>query len=625
MIRVETHHIPELLAPAGGLDAMLAAVAAGADAVYAGPGAFNARVSAKGFEGDEFGRGVRFAHKHGVRVYATLNTFVFDREFADALELARRAHEAGVDAFIVADVGLASLLMREMPGVELHLSTQAGVNDPAGLRIAAQKLGVDRVCVARELSVDEIRKCCSVGVDVETFIHGAICISYSGACEYSALRRGRSAMRGDCTQPCRTSFDLVDEQGDSVVGVEGDKLICPRDYLGIGHLEELCEAGVAALKIEGRMKNPDYVYNVTRVYRQALDAIQDGRQYDDDALERQLGRSFNRGFTDAYLMGTSGAELMSFERSCNQGIRVGRLVACGHEEVSLTLEDDVSAGDTLEIRFYPGNDAPADVPKRWPQIPCPVDARAGETITLRCKRKVAPGSAVYLIRSGHVIDETQDVLARMYTELAALEDGAKVRGTDSADVVPSSTASGKPLGGAARNEGRTERESALGKTNASSQKEMPRRVGASSKRDVCCDFSDVFRAIQGNRAFDVMPPLFCANSESVRFYAGLGAQKIWLPAELSDDDVNELVLACRDIEVQLEHLPRENAQLMVMKHCVLTAEGPCSRSCETCRRRTRARYLVDLRDGALLPVRVDEHGSSRVFAPAAFRSSSDSL
>ena len=265
MIRVETHHIPELLAPAGGLDAMLAAVAAGADAVYAGPGAFNARVSAKGFEGDEFGRGVRFAHKHGVRVYATLNTFVFDREFADALELARRAHEAGVDAFIVADVGLASLLMREMPGVELHLSTQAGVNDPAGLRIAAQKLGVDRVCVARELSVDEIRKCCSVGVDVETFIHGAICISYSGACEYSALRRGRSAMRGDCTQPCRTSFDLVDEQGDSVVGVEGDKLICPRDYLGIGHLEELCEAGVAALKIEGRMKNPDYVYNVTRV------------------------------------------------------------------------------------------------------------------------------------------------------------------------------------------------------------------------------------------------------------------------------------------------------------------------------------------------------------------------
>ena len=382
--------LPELLAPAGGLDQMLAAIAAGADAIYAGLGGFNARVSAHGFTDDEFARGCAAAHAHGVRVYVTLNVFVFDDELSDAVALGAHALELGADALIVADAGLACALSAAIPGVEIHLSTQAGVHSEGAVRLAADELGVERVTTARELTVDEITALCATGVPIEVFCHGAICIGYSGACEFSALRRGRSAMRGDCTQPCRLAYDLVDEAGQSVVAVEGDRLLCPRDYLGIAHLPELVDAGVASLKIEGRMKNPDYVFNVVRVWRRALDMLRDGAWDPDvvEELERELGRSFNRGFTDAYLRGRSGAELMSFERAINQGVRVGRLVAVGHEEVTVELDAAVAAGDTLEIRFYPGVDARPDVPKRWPQVPCPVDAAAGKRVVVHCKRNV---------------------------------------------------------------------------------------------------------------------------------------------------------------------------------------------------------------------------------------------
>ena len=414
--------LPELLAPAGGLDQMLAAIAAGADAIYAGLGDFNARVSAHGFTDDEFARGCAVAHAHGVRVYVTLNVFVFDDELSDAAALGAHALELGADALIVADAGLACALRAAIPGVEIHLSTQAGVHSEGAVRLAADELGVERVTTARELTVDEIASLCGTGVPIEVFCHGAICIGYSGACEFSALRRGRSAMRGDCTQPCRLAYDLVDEAGESVVAVEGDRLLCPRDYLGIAHLPELVAAGVASLKIEGRMKNPDYVFNVVRAWRHALDMLRDGT-WDANAvpaLERELGRSFNRGFTDAYLRGRSGAELMSFERAINQGVRVGRLVAVGHEEVAVELDAAVAAGDTLEIRFYPGVDARPDVPKRWPQVPCPVSAAAGERVVVHCKRKVDTGCEVYLIRSAGMLDQTAAVLERMRAEADAI-------------------------------------------------------------------------------------------------------------------------------------------------------------------------------------------------------------
>ena len=632
--------LPELLAPAGGLDQMLAAIAAGADAIYAGLGGFNARVSAHGFTDDEFARGCAVAHAHGVRVYVTLNVFVFDDELSDAVALGAHALELGADALIVADAGLACALRAAIPGVEIHLSTQAGVHSEGAVRLAADELGVERVTTARELAVDEIAALCATGVPIEVFCHGAICIGYSGACEFSALRRGRSAMRGDCTQPCRLAYDLVDEAGQSVVAVEGDRLLCPRDYLGIAHLPELVDAGVASLKIEGRMKNPDYVFNVVRVWRRALDMLRDGT-WDADAvptLERELGRSFNRGFTDAYLRGRSGAELMSFERAINQGVRVGRLVAVGHEEVTVELDAAVAAGDTLEIRFYPGVDARPDAPKRWPQVPCPVDAAAGKRIVVHCKRKVDAGCEVYLIRSAGVLDQTAAVLGRMRAEADAVVPAARA-----VEVLPfegSVVAGDVPAAGLAESAEQgalarmffawdlmdadpcdeldlSDATVVLDEVCRGGDVERTRSLMQRAGRVVCRNLGQAAMARELGVAFDVAAPVFCANRATLVWLRGLGAGRVYLPAELLGNDAERIAELAAEPGV-LGPVDADRPELMVCEHCLLTAEGVCATDatgqvhCRDCSRRQQTRYLVE-HDGTRLPVAVDACGRTRIF------------
>ena len=634
--------LPELLAPAGGLDQMLAAIAAGADAIYAGLDGFNARVSAHGFSDDEFARGCAVAHAHGVRVYVTLNVFVFDDELADAVALGAHAHALGADALIVADAGLACALRAAIAGVEIHLSTQAGAHSEGAVQLAAKELGVERVTTARELNVAEIGTLCATGVPIEVFCHGAICIGYSGACEFSALRRGRSAMRGDCTQPCRLSYDLADEAGQSVVAVEGDRLLCPRDYLGIARLPELVAAGVASLKIEGRMKNPDYVFNVVRVWRRALDMLRAGT-WDADAvptLERELGRSFNRGFTDAYLRGRSGAELMSFERAINQGVRVGHLVAVGHEEVTVELDAAVAAGDTLEIRFYPGADARPDVPKRWPQVPCPVDAAAGERVVVHCKRKVDAGCEVYLIRSAGVLGQTAAVLERMRVEadtVAPVERSVEVlpfEGVLADGDVPTELAEpGEP----AKREDfarmvfawelmdvdpRDERDLSdatvvLDEVCRAGDIERTRALMQRAGRVVCRNLGQVAMARELGTAFDVAAPVFCANRATLAWLRGLGAGWVYLPAELLSNDRERIAELAAEPGV-LGPFDADCPELMVCEHCLLTAEGVCATDatgqvhCRDCSRRQQTRYLVE-HDGTRLPIAVDACGRTRIF------------
>lgn len=431
------YRAPELLAPAGTLDAFLAALDAGADAVYTGAGAFNARAAADDLTCEELAWACEVAHGMGARVYVTMNIFVRDDELGECVALARRVLDAGADALIVADLGLCRRLRREVPDVEIHLSTQAGVHAAAGAVLAAEQLGASRVTCGRELTVGEIGAMAATGVEIEAFCHGAICICYAGACSFSARRRGRSANRGDCTQPCRVPYQLVDGVGRRVDARDGDLLLCPCDYLSAGHLDELVRSGVGALKIEGRMKNPDYVYNVVSCYREALDvavarvnAAESGPGATDatdaavgdagsDAAGataktvRRLARSFNRGFTDGYLTGRTGANLMSWERSCNQGVRVGRVIDRRHEEVLVAFEDAVDAGDTLEVRFIPGPNTAKDAPKRWPMVPCPVDAAEGDRVWVRCKRKVEVGAQVNLVRSERLIEVARERVAAL--------------------------------------------------------------------------------------------------------------------------------------------------------------------------------------------------------------------
>lgn len=646
----ETVRVPELLAPAGTLDALLVAVAAGADAVYAGLGALNARAALAGFTLEDLARGCEVAHAHGSRVYVTLNVVVYDDELAYALKLARAVLAVGADAIIVSDVGLIRLLREELPEAELHLSTQAGAASAQAVAFAARELGVARVTCARELSCDELRQLAETGVPIEAFCHGAICIAYSGACAFSALRRGRSALRGDCTQPCRQSYGLVDGVGVShVEDPHAVKLLCPRDYLGIRHVEAMARTGVASLKIEGRMKNPDYVYNVVRTYRMALDAVRAGVPYDADALERQLGRSFNRGFSDAYPRGDEaacGAALMSLERSCNQGVRVGEVVDRRRHEICVAFDGAVGAGDTLEVHTILPADAGRDVPRRWPMVPMPCDAAPGERIWVRCKRRVEVGSQVFVTASARVLVETATVLERMRAEAAAvacadvsaLPDAPHDRAHDVpapeavdvrcilTELVDDARAAARALALSPAREvavcaWRIEDDPAwdgllpqltvmLDETMRAADVAAVRYLCGRARRVICRNIGQLPLAIEAQVPFDVACPLAVANAHAARCCADLGARRIYLADEVPPRVAASLASAVPAVEIV--HGCPGARELMVMEHCVLSVEGPCGGDCAACTRRREPRMLVDA-SGAHLPVVVDAHGRSRVF------------
>lgn len=600
----------ELLAPAGTPDALRAAIAAGADAVYVGLGAFNARAANGGFSLVELSSACVLAHAHGARVYVTLNVYVRDDELGDAVALAGRALAAGADALIVADLGLIARIRAALPDAELHLSTQAGAQCAAAVDCAARELGVERVTCARELSVAELAELCATGVEIEAFCHGAICICYSGACSYSALMRGRSANRGDCTQPCRLAYELQDGSGAVLAGgawergraaeeqamrPDGDRLLCPRDYLGIRHIAEMLEAGVSAFKIEGRMKSPDYVYNVVRCYREALDAALAGRPLGDielDGLEACLARSFSRGFTSGYLEGghaATGSDLMSVERAINQGLRVGHVVEPRYEGALVAFDCEVAAGDMLEIRSTPGPDAPADVPKRWPIVPCPRDVASGEEVLIPCKRKVEAGSAVHVVRSASTILEAEAAVREMREEevrLAAAESGgvapgacleaseagagregiaASELGVDCASAEPARFAHARRR----RENGAVSEPGAGGACAVEPGTVEPGAGGACKSPHTAVDLGEVCRLedLEGVRAacervvrgeapavvvrnigqiptvraagvpWEVGSPLQVWNAETARVLVRLGARRVWLPEELAMEDL----------------------------------------------------------------------------------------
>lgn len=278
---------PELLAPAGSPEALRAAVAAGADAVYLGGGAFNARMGAKNFTKDELSAAVSLCHAHGVRVYATLNTLVRDRELYYALCQAEQFYLVGADALIVTDLGLAQLLRCYFPDLPLHASTQAGGHGTLGAKYLAAA-GFTRMICARELSLSNLRALCSGSpVEIEVFVHGALCVSISGQCLMSSMIGGRSGNRGECAQPCRLPYS-------------GCYPLSLKDLCLAAHMTELIDSGVASLKIEGRMRSPGYVYNVTSIYKRLIDERRDATESEIRFLSDVFSRS---GFTDAYFTG----------------------------------------------------------------------------------------------------------------------------------------------------------------------------------------------------------------------------------------------------------------------------------------------------------------------------------
>ena len=282
----------ELLSPAGSPEAVIAAVQNGADAIYMGMGNFNARRGAKNFNDEEFERAVRYCRVRGCKVYVTLNTLVNDREVESALKAARLASEAGADAILVQDLGLAAAIRQYLPDIPLHASTQMSIHNLKGVEAAAE-LGITRAVLARELSLEQIRFIAQNSpIETEVFVHGALCFCHSGQCYMSALIGQRSGNRGMCAQPCRLQYSLGGRMDDHPLSL--------RDNCLVSHLQELEEAGVACVKIEGRMKRPEYTAIVTRIYSNAL---KEHRQPTAEELEN-LEKAFSRqGFTQGYFTG----------------------------------------------------------------------------------------------------------------------------------------------------------------------------------------------------------------------------------------------------------------------------------------------------------------------------------
>ena len=365
----------ELLAPAGNMTCLHAAVRAGADAVYLGSGHFNARQNADNFTLETLKEACDYAHLRGVKIYLTLNTVVLPSEIYDALELARQAYRAGVDAFIVQDIGIAAEIARSLPDAGLHISTQMNTHNSDGLR-AVSKLGAKRVTLARELSLGEIAvladEAHEQGIEVETFGHGALCVCYSGQCFMSSLIGGRSANRGRCAQACRLPYTLHNRALRKTLDAPGEHLLSPKDLCTVGLLPELILSGSDSLKIEGRMKSPEYVSAVVGVYRRVLDRTlawmnetlpspevlaQQELSADlladvprpSDAEMQTLSEAFSRGFTTAYLTGKRGNDIMSYGRPNNRGVFVGRVSSVKGDVVAIAAEQPLHEGDAVEF------------------------------------------------------------------------------------------------------------------------------------------------------------------------------------------------------------------------------------------------------------------------------------
>ena len=329
----------ELLSPAGDWDALRAAVASGADAVYLGLSAFNARHRATNFTREELPQVIEYLHARNVRGYITCNTLIFQEELPEIEETIREINAAGADAVIVQDLGLVRLIRRLAPELPVHASTQMTLTEPRGIEFV-RKLGVERAIVARELSIAEIKKIRAAStLPLEVFVHGALCVAYSGQCLTSEALGGRSANRGQCAQACRLPYELlVDGEARELGDVA--YLLSPQDLAAYDMVDELVAAGVTSLKIEGRLKNATYVSATTQTYRAALDAALKGQLF---ALDRQgqldLALSFSRGFSHGFLDGLNHQELVQGRFPKSRGVYVGRLKHGNASEIVVELAE----------------------------------------------------------------------------------------------------------------------------------------------------------------------------------------------------------------------------------------------------------------------------------------------
>ena len=342
----------ELLSPAGSMESLKAGIQNGADAIYLGGSSFGARASATNFDNDELIEAVKYAKLRNVYIFVTVNTSIKENEIEELISYTDFLYKIGVDAIILSDIGVAEVLRKRYPNMELHASTQISahsLNDVLELK----KVGFNRVVLARELSIEEIKEICdNVDIDIEVFIHGAICISYSGQCLMSSMLGDRSGNRGRCAQPCRQSYKLINKTTGKIIDVNGNYLLSPKDLCSIENIEKILDTGVKSLKIEGRMKRPEYVAVVTSRYRKTIDNYINNKITDDKkALKEDLEAIFNRKFTSGYLMSKNGSDIINLDKPNNVGVKVGEVLSFNFKKkkLKIKLSCKLSKGDGINL------------------------------------------------------------------------------------------------------------------------------------------------------------------------------------------------------------------------------------------------------------------------------------
>lgn len=406
----------ELLAPAGSREALVAAVENGANAIYLAGNAFGARAYASNFDREALREAIHFAHLRKVAIHVTVNTIVADEEMGPLRDYLRFLYEAGADAVLVQDLGVARVAHETVPDLPLHASTQMSVSSLEGVRALAE-LGFTRVVLARELSLKEIRHICAhAPVEIETFMHGALCVCYSGQCLMSSMIGGRSGNRGRCAQPCRLPYTLVDEKGQDVLGDKaGSYLLSPRDLSTIDVIPDLIEAGVSSLKIEGRMKRPEYVATVVRTYREAIDTYYAGKGYVVTQEERDdLAQIFNRDFTTAYLEGRPGKAMMSDRRPNNRGLLIGRVTAYDWDAriVTVKLSGRLGLGDQVDFWVKVGGRVTATISSLRDAEGREVEeGQAGDTVSFAIPSAVRDHDRVFKVYDARLMERAKETYA----------------------------------------------------------------------------------------------------------------------------------------------------------------------------------------------------------------------
>ena len=398
----------ELLAPAGNMEALRAAVAAGCDAIYFGGANFGARAFSKNFSNSEIIEAINYCHLYGVKVYITINTLIYDDEVDSFLEFVEFIHKNNVDAVIIQDLGMFDLVRKTFPNLELHASTQMHIHNLDGVKVM-EGLGIKRIVLARETSIDDVRNVIkNTNCEIELFVHGALCISYSGQCLMSSLIGGRSGNRGACAGSCRLKYDVTDEYGNKLN--KGNYPLSTKDLNSLEYIGDLIDAGVSSLKIEGRMKSKEYVYKVVSVYRMAIDNYYKYRKIiinEDDMLE--LRKIFNRDYTKGFLNNAINNDIINGYRPNHMGVMVGKVIDYKKGIAKIRLSDNVSIGSGLRV-IEKNEDVGINVNEFYINNKLVKKAHKGDVISTKVNSPVNIGSKVVITLDSSINDKIDNLI-----------------------------------------------------------------------------------------------------------------------------------------------------------------------------------------------------------------------